>query len=166
MTTNTHIKNIQSSFRQFANISQFVNPLAVTVTLKQGIHTYNTITPTFVKVTPSLGNQNFRHFLNLLNRKVFGKKFSRHGQRLKVIPVLEGGPNTRLHYHFVIDRPPYLSIKTFSDHIQTCWTSTQWGHRQIDIQRVCDQGWINYISKSHGKTEFDQSFDWMNTHLS
>src|SRR5271155_5760572 len=35
--------------------------------------------------------QAFRHFMNLLNRAVFGAAFRRHGKRLRVLPVLEKG---------------------------------------------------------------------------
>src|ERR1700693_1165868 len=62
--------------------------------------------------------QAFRHFMNLLNRAVYGSAFRRHGKRLRVLPVLEKGEvraralrpwecgaSGRWHIHCAIELP-------------------------------------------------------------
>ena len=57
------------------------NSFGVTLTLKQGIKNQ--------KLDDISCSQNLKHFLNVLNQKVFGNKVKRFGKRLKVLPVLE-----------------------------------------------------------------------------
>src|ERR1700712_2524896 len=45
----------------------------------------------WVKIDDYRCRQAFRHFMNLLNRAVYGSAFRRHGKRLRVLPVLEKG---------------------------------------------------------------------------
>lgn len=160
------IQNIQQAFRDFVNCSKFTNPLAVTLTFKQGIPHFESQTPTFERITPRLASLNFRHFMNLLNSEVYGNRFKRHGHRLQVVPVLEGVEYTRLHYHCIIDRPNEIGFEGFSNLLRDCWSRTHWGYKEIDIQHMRDHGWTKYISKSRSKAEFDQSIDWENFYLS
>lgn len=162
MSQYNFLTNYQQAFRKFADLSRFANPIAVTLTFKQGIK----VGSSFQWLTPDLAAQNYRHFMNLLNFKVYGKRFKRHGVRLQTIPVLEGGGLTRLHYHCVIDRPDQIEFDYFSWLIETCWKRTDWGYHEIDIQPSCDDGWTKYISKFRGKTDYIDSLDWSNTHLS
>lgn len=162
MTHHKTNKIYQQSFREFTNPSRFVNPIAVTLTLKQGIK----VGSSFERITQDRAIQNYRHFSNLLNTEVYGKRFKRHGVRVQMVPVLEGGNGTRLHFHCVIDRPDEISYNRFSRMIETSWKRTDWGYNEIDIQPSCDEGWTKYISKFRGKTDYIDSFDWSNTHLS
>ena len=50
----------------------------------------------------------FRHFMNLLNRAVFGNAARRYGKRLRVIAVLEKGLNSPWHYHAAIEPPGHI----------------------------------------------------------
>src|SRR5712671_6584076 len=43
----------------------------------------------WLKIDDYRCRQAFRHFMNLLNRAVYGSAFRRHGKRLRVLPVLE-----------------------------------------------------------------------------
>lgn len=162
MSHHNSIKKYQQAFREFADLSRFANPIAVTLTMKQGIK----IGLSFQWLSREIAIQNFRHFMNLLNFKVYGKRFKRHGVRLQTIPVLEGDDLTRLHYHCIIDRPDEIDFDRFSWLIETCWKQTLWGYNQTDIQSDCDEDWTKYISKYRGKTDYIDSFDWSNTHLS
>lgn len=162
MSHHNSIKKYQQAFREFADLSRFANPIAVTLTMKQGIK----IGSSFHWITPDRAIQNYRHFSNLLNTEVYGKRFKRHGVRIQMIPVLEGDDRTRLHFHCMIDRPEEVSYNRFSRMIETSWKKTEWGYNQIDIQPSCDDGWTKYISKYRGKTDYIDSFDWSNTHLS
>ena len=45
----------------------------------------------WVKIDDYRCRQAFRHFMNLLNRAVYGAAFRRYGKKLRVLPVLEKG---------------------------------------------------------------------------
>ena len=60
----------------------------VTLTLKQG---HQPDSGGWVKIDDYRCRQAFRHFMNLLNRAVYGSAFRRYGKRLRVLPVLEKG---------------------------------------------------------------------------
>ena len=60
----------------------------VTLTLKQAFHPDS---GGWVRIDDYRCRQAFRHFINLLNRAVFGAAFRRYGKRLRVLPVLEKG---------------------------------------------------------------------------
>lgn len=103
--------------------------------------------------------------MNLLNRGVYGKSFLRHGKRVQVIPILEGGDLSRFHYHCVIDCPrPEIDPVSFDELVRDCWSLTSYGYHEVDIQPETDEGWITYISKLRGKPEYDLSIDWENLH--
>ena len=44
-----------------------------------------------------------RHFLNVLNKQVYGNASQRFNKRLKCIPILEKDDNTRIHYHLILE---------------------------------------------------------------
>ena len=115
-----------------------------------------------VRLTPAVASQNLKHFLNLLNKRVNGKAHSRFNVRIPVIPMLEGGSGSRLHYHLMIDCPRDDLKPVYPQLIQSLWGRTQWGYDQIDIQADADSGWINYISKLRDKPSFEDSIDWVN----
>src|SRR5437764_15446081 len=60
----------------------------VTLTLKQA---WQPDRGGWLKIDDYRCRQAFRHFVNLLNRAVYGSAFRRHGKRLRVLPVLEKG---------------------------------------------------------------------------
>jgi hypothetical protein len=74
----------------------------VTLTLKQARQSER---GAWVKINDYPCRQAFRHFMNLLNRAVFGAAFRRHGKRLRVLPVLEKGEVRTPHYvHGIVAR--------------------------------------------------------------
>lgn len=50
-----------------------------------------------VRLNELSASQNFRHFMNRLNRAAFGKAAQRYGKGLAVVPILEGGSNRVTH---------------------------------------------------------------------
>jgi len=60
----------------------------VTLTLKQARQPDS---GGWVKIDDYRCRQAFRHFMNLLNKAVYGAAFRRYGKRLRVLPVLEKG---------------------------------------------------------------------------
>jgi hypothetical protein len=116
-------------------------------------------------LTETAAVQNFRHFLNKLNRSVFGKSAMRFGKGVGCFPVLEGGGDKRLHYHAIIDCPRPELVTDFSLLIADHWRSTQWGYWQVDCQANPDDGWLTYITKFRDKPSFADAIDWTNLRL-
>jgi hypothetical protein len=154
----------QAAFRDWAVVDHWACPHAVSLTLKQGVKTDDDLRSVQVFLDPDKASQNLRHFHNDLSRKVLGKGRTRAGERLPMIPVLEGGTNgSRYHYHIVIDCPPEEADR-FPALIRETWEGTQWGYHEIDVQLHYD-GWIDYISKTRGKPNLADAIDWANVHM-
>jgi hypothetical protein len=166
MRTNQDRISYRQSVLSFMNLQRFASPFAVTLTLKQGIAGVGGLAGRYQKIDMYEARKNFRYFMNLLNRQVYGKAVERHGKRINVLPVLEGGNGIRLHYHLVIECPRQEIELEFPAMIRDCWSRTQWGYHEIDIKSLCNEGWVSYISKLQSKVEYDESFDWENSHLS
>jgi hypothetical protein len=116
--------------------------------------------------------QAFRHFINLLNRAVYGSAVRRHGKRLRVLPVLEKGEMRavalrswerggcgRWHVHCAIELPSHVDAITLEDLIRACWTKVEWGYGQILVRDSADAGWVSYMLKRTQKSQFDGLLD-------
>lgn len=147
------------------NIEQFACPFAVTLTLKQGLDGAGGTAGRFQRIDEYEASKNFRHFMNLLNRQVYGHAAQRHGKRLNVLPVMEQGKDIRLHYHAIIDCPRPQLEREFPAMIRDCWLRTPWGYKEINVQSCYDQGWVSYISKFDSKLAYADAYDWTNCHL-
>jgi hypothetical protein len=90
----------------------------VTLTLKQA---HQSEMGAWIKIDDYSCRQAFRHFMNLLNRAVYGAAFRRHRKRLRVLPVLEkgevraralrsceSGMSGRWYIHCAIELPSHL----------------------------------------------------------
>lgn len=157
-------KIMRDSLREWVNLSDWSSPFAVTLTLKQRLMEFGDSGRAGVPVTQEIAQQNFRHFLNRLNKRVFGNSAGRHGKRLRVLPVLEGGSHKRLHYHSVIDCPRPELCELFPSMVCEAWTSTQWGYHEVQADPQADDGWLSYITKLRDKPDYSLSIDWMNCH--
>ena len=151
----------QQAFRDFIHIDGWNAPFAVTLTMKQGIP-IEQCGRTFIRLAPDRASQNLSYFLSLLNKKIYGKAYTRFNVRIPVIPILEGGTRSRLHYHLMIDCPRDDLKPVYPQLIDYLWGRTRWGYSQSDIQANADSGWINYISKLRDKPSFEDSIDWLN----
>ena len=156
---------LQHSLRQWFRLADWQHPFAVTLTLRQSVKVNDGYIATDVWLTNTLASQNLRHFLNRLNRSIYGKASSRFGKGVSCIPVLEGGGSKRLHYHAVIDCPRTNIVLEFPQLVAEHWHSTQWGYWQIDCQPKPDQNWINYITKFRDKPDYSDAIDWVNLRL-
>lgn len=130
------------------------NFIGVTLTLKQRVD--NEV------LTEYSCSSNLRHFLNVINKKVYKNGFTRYGKRLQIFPVLEKSLGDRLHYHLAIERPRDMDLHEFQNMIRSEWIETRFGHREIQIESSINQGWINYITKFRSYTD---QVDWENVHL-
>jgi len=126
----------------------------------------------WVKINDYRCRQAFRHFMNLLNRAVYGAAFRRYGKRLRVLPVLEKGEvraravrswewgtSGRWHIHCAIELPSHLDGITLEKSIRNCWTKVEWGYGRIPVRDGANAGWINYMLKERQKSVFDWFVD-------
>lgn len=155
---------IQSTLRQWVDIEAWQFPFALTLTLKQRIGGDGGISAPATSLTRDIASQNLKHFLNVLNKQVYGGAAQRHGKRLPVFSVLEGGNGKRLHYHIVIDCPRNDLIEAFPAMVILTWRKTLWGYNQTHVT-PCDAGWVNYMTKLRDKPDFGSAIDWENCHI-
>ena len=141
----------------------------VTLTLKQARQSEN---GAWIKIDDYPCRQAFRHFMNLLNRAVFGAAFRRHGKRLRVLPVLEKGEvraralrswergtSGRWHVHCAIELPSHLRAVALEKLIRACWAKVELGYGRILVRDRANAGWIDYMLKDSQKSEFDGLLD-------
>lgn len=153
----------QKSFREFARIDHWAAPHAVTLTLRQGLMAAFPQGDTFIPLTREAASQNYSHFLNVLNRRLFGKAADRYRKGVNSISVIEGGGGgKRLHMHGTIDCPRHDLLPYFPDIVTEAWHRTQWAHNQIDIKSGVDAGWTKYMSKLDDKPSYIDGIDWVN----
>jgi hypothetical protein len=141
----------------------------VTLTLKQARQSDSGV---WVKVDDYPCRRAFRHFMNLLNRAVYGAAFRRYGKRLRVLPVLEKGEvraralrswehgtSGRWHIHCAIELPLHFDAIALERTIRACWKKVEWGCSRILVRDCANAGWINYMLKGRQKSAFDGFFD-------
>ena len=141
----------------------------VTLTLKQGRQSDSCA---WVKISDYPCRQAFRHFMNLLNREVYGAACRRYGKRLRVLPVLEKGEvraralrpwergtSGRLHIHCAIELPSHFHAVALENLICHCRAKVEWGHGRILVHDGANAGWISYMLKGRQKSEFDGFLD-------
>jgi hypothetical protein len=141
----------------------------VTLTLKQARQPDS---GGWVKIDDYRCRQAFGHFMNLLNRAVYGAAFRRYGKSLRVLPVLEKGEvrpralrpcdrgtSGRWHIHCAIELPPHLDGIAIEKLIRDCWANVEWGYSRILVRDGANAGWIDYMLKDRQKSEFDGFVD-------
>lgn len=156
---------MRSAVRGWIALDTWRDPFAATFTLKQSVEVPNGTLSHRVWLTEAAASQNFRHFLNQLNRSLFGKAAQRFGRSVRAFPILEGGTGKRLHYHAIIDCPSTALREDFPILMADAWRSTLWGYAQVDVRPNADKGWLSYITKFRDKPDFASSIDWVNVRL-
>lgn len=144
---------LRNEINSFIKNTNSVGMLGISLTLKQKSNGE--------KLDTINMSQNFRHFMNILNSKVYGKRFKRFNQQLRVLPVIEMSQDNRFHYHLILEVPEVTTNLWLGEEVKNAWKKTKFGYRQIDIQSITDDGWTDYITKF--KTKEDQ-VDWVNVH--
>ena len=159
ITTN----QIQESTREFLNKEwddETLNrSLGLTLTMKQWNQG--------IKLDPERSERNFTHFMNRLEKKLFGSSGKRYGKRIKRFPTLER-TNKRFHYHVLIEKPKFnngtiIDKGTYIKLIKDCWGKTFFGYKEIHISELDSQiprGWGDYITKLPDSEE--NRTDWLN----
>jgi hypothetical protein len=136
------------------------NPINVTLTQKQ-----------FWKGVPIddiQSERNFRHFQNVLNRKVFGNSYQRYGRKLQSLVVREVSGGGRHHLHLILETPQKIPPNIFVWMIRESWVSTNYGydhiHMEIPQTSQREDGYLTYMMKGKTKpTGLPNSIDWMNS---
>jgi len=158
--------SLQRSYREWfaSSIAQgWSHPFAVTLTLKQMVDGE--------RLDEIKANKNFRHFMNLLNRRVSGNSTRLGGTGVRVISSLEGGRaggihHGRLHFHALIDCPRPALVEEYPEIVRDLWTKTRWGYHETRIEPAHDEvGWIDYLTKFGDKPDLGSSIGWTNVNL-
>jgi hypothetical protein len=174
MTANSHSMEVrsdpfESAKSHFFDTGSWGPFCDVTLTVKQG---RQSDTGTWIKISDHPCRQAFRHFMSLLNRKVYGAAFRRYGRRLRVLAVLEKGEvraralrswergtSGRWHVHCAIELPSHFDAVALERLIRHCWAKVEWGHGRILVRDGANAGWISYMLKDRQKSEFDGFLD-------
>ena len=142
--------------------SPIQHPFSVTITMKQRLNSF--------QLDSIRTSTNTKHFLNRLNKKMFGNKTKRFGVKVDSFVVVEGDTDHRLHTHLIIGRPSHITHDQFVSLISQSVEKTQWGYNQIDIQKLetdlDHMKWFFYLLKERSKTDLQSNIDWLNTHIS
>jgi hypothetical protein len=149
-------RKIRTALIKYFNSCQFNDPCAVSLTMKQRVDS--------IELDQIACTRSFSHFSNRLNKAILRNSFTRYGNRIPIIPVLERSHADRYHYHTVIDRTSHVTRDKFKDIVSDCWDRTLSGYRQIDFKFDIDAGWIDYITKLSQKETYSDSIDWQNFH--
>ena len=116
-------------------------------------------------LTEQIMEQNLKHFLNLVNSKVFGNGFKRYGKKLKILSKNEYSINRRLHNHLILEKPKRYDYLIFSKIIIQSINKTDWMYLEHHIEEPTNHqskvSWFNYIMKGN----LNDSIDWNNTTL-
>jgi hypothetical protein len=153
------------------NSQSISNPIHITFTLKQSFNCFNEYgVKVKTYINQHLSSQNFKHFTNLLNYKIYRNGFLRYGKRLKMIVINELSLNNRFHHHTIIEKPQHISNTNFEELVLDKWGETNFGYKEVNFQypnnRYEREGWVNYMLKhnNHSNTDFN-TIDLVNTNF-
>jgi len=150
---------LNNQIRTYLQSKKVVNPLNVTFTQKQYVNGQRIDDPS--------SEQNFRHFRNVLNRKVFGNGYKRFNRQLQMLVIREVSSDKRHHLHCVIEQPQKYEFEEFVSLIHSVWSVTKFGYKQIHIEKPSSQqredGWLDYIMKDYTKVSLSTSIDYVNS---
>lgn len=147
----------------------WVNAYCLTLTLKKAANFFyeKTFIPHYVKGDEISYSRNLQHFLNRLNKKVFGNAVRRFDKKLNCYAAFEGGVGfTRPHFHLLIQGSPYHTKNEFERLVEKEWTKTNYGYREVYVlKHNQNSGWEGYISKEYSKTNLFDCIDWGNVNI-
>ena len=159
-------EKITLALKKWLDIEKWKNPFAVTFTLKKNLDGMYLTKSNIIYLDEFEASKNFRYFLNILNKKLFGNRSSRYGLKVDVFPIIEQSDTKHLHYHIIIDCPPNQKTNNYEILIRECWSKTDWGDVQMCIKTFADIGWVSYITKTRDKYSVAESIDWNNVYKS
>ena len=156
---NLSIKLNNEEYRKWIKTKKVNNPLNVTFTQKQRVNG---------QILDNISSeQNFKHFKNRLNKRVFGNGYRRFNKQLEMLVIREGTSQIRHHLHCVIEQPKRFGFNEFVSLIKTEWLNTKFGYNHIHIEKPTTQervdGWLDYIMKDRTKIDLSTSIDFENS---
>lgn len=90
-------------------------------------------------LTEDNARKNVRHFLNILNKKIYGNAAKRFNKKVHVVPVIKGGTkNNQLHLHMTVIVPERFKKDEFVTLMSNLWTKTHFGNSVMKVQDVHD----------------------------
>lgn len=111
-----------------------------------------------------LQKKSFRCFANRLNKSLFGNSTARHGNRLLLVPILEGVSGDRkVHYHCALG-VPHDRFEAIEMKVRDAWKHAPFSGNQVDIKPYRNSGWLSYISKQ-AKYVNRECIDWDNVRI-
>ena len=148
------------SIYDYVNGNRVRNPVNITLTEKQVFNG--------VYIDDVISERNFRHFQNVINKKVFGNSSQRYGKKLQSLVVREVSGSGRHHLHVIMEIPETMGFQEYSHLIRKTWASTSYGYGEVHIvipeSDDLRDGYLKYIMKNRTKPSgvFD-SIDWINS---
>ena len=178
------VRRAKDAVMRWLNAIDRPNRVAVTLTFKTAVLREEPTTGRrfWERLDGVKASRNVTHFLNRLNKAVFGAAFNRYGRRVRSFVVMEGGRKKRPHVHMELEVPPHVTIEEFERLILECWRKTAFGYDEHKIKRHSDDGWRDYILKLASKEDndigrrgrddtiheldiYNSSIDWQNVHI-
>jgi hypothetical protein len=145
---NVNIKNFIKDYTKSLNIK---GCMGITFTMKQEGNKG--------KLNGISASQNFRHFMNVLNRKAYKQQFKRFNKRINVLPVIENSYTNRIHFHTILSIPENMKPNDYIQLIKEAWIKTDYGYREVDVKPYINSGWTEYITKFKSSND---DVDWEN----
>ena len=108
-----------------------------------------------------LQKKSVHYFANRLNRSLFGNSTARHGNRLLLVPVIEGlFDGAKVHYHCAIGIPQDR-FQAIEAKVRDAWRHAPLSGSQVDVQPYRSRGWLGYMNKQ-AKYINRECVDWDN----
>ena len=116
---------------------------AVTMNLKKRHPNYKTY------ITPQIFEQTGRHYLSLVNKGLFKRKYRYGLEKLNGIFCMEvGGLEKRPHLHFAIGSNGQLHKDDLLRELNKAYRKMDWVKGDIHIAPYQDKGWLDYLLKT------------------
>lgn len=111
-----------------------------------------------------LQKKSFRCFANRLNKSLFGNITARHGNKLLLVPILEGlYGDSKVHYHCALG-VPQDRFEAIEMKVRNAWKHAPLSGHQVDIQPYRNCGWLGYSNKQ-AKYINRECIDWDNVRI-
>jgi hypothetical protein len=104
----------------------------------------------------------FKEHIKRVHRKTLGRKYTKLGQHLQVIPVLEGGEgdfDKHVHIHALVQVPDTHTSPEFAEVAARSWRSLALASRHQNRHESCTDaaGWLDYLLKFSDKPRYADS---------
>lgn len=123
------------------------------------IATTLTFNPALISVlNKKTAKRSFKHYLNRVNRDLYGLADREGYLRLNVVAVTEGGEGVQdktLHLHAIIAVPPNCDPDLLVRCLDANWKRVRGNGEHGEIEVCWDvEGWLNYVTKISSKTKY------------